>query len=194
MCSETSGEVSDVMAGGSAEIAVEASGDFPDVLPEESEDIAAHLDEAGRDIRDTVGKTGARSAKLGANIAGQAQLSASGSDTFDAEALEGVRTVVDKEWAEGVAAHEEFHTQQKAPDAANVTLEDGQTVTAHEFIEAGAIAAQEKVAPVSVQRLSTEYKAIRQKFARILPSDRLLERSKQGRLKDLAQESLQTSA
>lgn len=185
MREETADGARTVIVGDAAQHAVAASKDFPDVLPAEAEDVAALLDEAGRDIGETVGKTNARNEKLGEGIAGQAQLSSSGSDTFDAGALEGEGKVVDKEWAAGVAAHEQFHTQQHEPDTENVTLANGQEITAHEFIEAGAIAAQEKAAPRSVQRLSAEYQAIRRKLASVLPPDQLLERSKKGALKDL---------
>jgi hypothetical protein len=148
--------------------------------------VAKHLEQAGKDVEETMGKTNAKNESLGEGIAGQAQLNAAGTQTFDAQALEGEGTVVDGEWAKGVAEHEQFHTEQKEPDADQVILANGDVLTAHDFIEAGAIAAQEKAASGSVNRLSDDYKQIRTRFAALLPSDQLLELSREGKLREAA--------
>ena len=150
---------------------------------------ADHLEQAADDIRGSVGKSGAIHKELPEGVAGQAMLGREGTATFDAESLVGGERVVDRDMAEGVAAHEQFHTEQEAPDAAEVTLKDGTRITDHEFIEAGAIAAQEEVNPQSVERLSDDYKAIRGKVGSLLSPDRLVELSRRGKMRQFAAEA-----
>jgi hypothetical protein len=152
-------------------------------------ETADHLKQAAEDIRASVGKSGAIHEELPEGVAGQAMLGREGSATFDARSLEGEGKVVDRDMSEGVAAHEDFHTKQRAPDAAEVTLTDGTTITDHEFIEAGAIAAQERQSARSVDRLSAEYKAIREKVGALLSPDWLVALSREGKLRQFAAEA-----
>ena len=115
-------------------------------------------------------------------------MGATGSDSFDARSLEGEEGVVDVEMAKGLAAHEQFHTEQSEPDAEEVTLGTGEKIMAHDFIEAGAIAAQEKVAPGSIRKLSLGYQALYAKVCRFGSKNRVEELSRKGELRRFASE------
>ena len=130
-------------------------------------------------------------ADLGPGIAGQAYLGVAGSESIDPYAIQGDGTssFIDTEMAKGVAAHEKFHTEQQAPNALSITV--GATeVTADEFIEAGAIVAQAKAAPGSVEKLSTEYQGLYGKVLQLLPdSHRVQELSRTGDLEAFGEEA-----
>ena len=153
----------------------------------EIREVADQVERAGKDLGEAFKDTNARQEDLPEGIAGTAFLSQAGTASFDAVAMEGAGEVVDVEMAKGTDAHEFFHTQQAAPDVDEVRVTSADTITAHEFIEAGAIAAQEEAAPASVERLSDDYKAIRAKVARVLSRQDLLRLSREGKLSEVPQ-------
>lgn len=169
----------------------------------EAREVADRVERAGSDLREAFKGTNAKSEDLPEGVAGQAFLSQAGTASFDAIAMEGTGEVVDVEMAKGTDAHELFHTLQAAPDVDSVVIpsssevvsaeispeyvSSADTITAHEFIEAGAIAAQEEEAPASVERLSDDYLAIRAKVARVLSRQDLLRLSREGKLSKVPQ-------
>ncbi|MFA6523329.1 MAG: hypothetical protein WCS85_03090 [Candidatus Peribacteraceae bacterium] len=152
---------------------------------EDRREVMRHLEEARQSVAKAFEGSQATNKALPEGMAGQAFQGQSGSETFDARAIEGQENVVDAAWAEGVAAHEHHHTEQQHTDVASVRLQDGMEITEHDLAEAGAIEAQEKAAPRSIDRLSEEYKGIRRKMRSLLPSAKILELSKSGKLSAL---------
>lgn len=143
---------------------------------------ACHLARAADELRQAFQESNPAIADLGPGIVGQAHLGVAESESIDPHAIqgEGASSFIDTEMAKGVAAHETFHTEQQAPDVPSIEV-GGTEVTADEFIEAGAIAAQAKTAPGSVAKLSAEYQELYGKVLTLLPDrDRVQELSRVG--------------
>jgi|GEM_PF-3321195 len=168
---------------------VEDGGPQGEMVLQENE-IAGHLEQGARDIEKTLGDVDPRIEKLPQGVAGQAYLGEAGSERVSLTAIEGgEETLIDRDLAAGVAAHERFHTEQAPPDLPQVEV-NGITITALEFIEFGAIAQQEAVNPQSVQKISAEYKGLYAKVLQVAPSkERAKELSKRGALEQFAREA-----
>lgn len=154
---------------------------------ETTSEAALHLRGAAESLKQAMGEVNPRMEVLPENKAGQASLGQDGSEVVDplTPLIEGGGQLIDSEWARAVATHEEFHAEQKQPDVEVA----GNSVTAHEFLEAGAIAAQLKVAPQSFNRLSTEYQALYRKVLGLLPDrEKVMELSREGKLKQFEKE------
>ncbi len=152
------------------------------------EDAATHLREGAGHLEQTMGQVNPQMEDLPDGVAGQAYLGQQGTETVDPFAplnTQGQGNLIDVEMAKGVAEHEKFHVGQKEPDAEVA----GVNVTAHEFIEAGAIAAQLKVAPQSFNKLSLKYQSLYRKVLSLMSdSERVMELSRAGKLQQFAKE------
>ena len=153
------------------------------------DDTAVHLRKGAEHLEQAMGKVNPHMHDLPDGVAGQAHLGEQGTETVDPLAtlnVQGQASLIDVEMARAVAEHERFHVGQREPDAEV----NGMNVTAYEFIEAGAIAAQLKVAPQSLSKLSQGYQILYRKVLGLLPdSQRVMELSKEGKLRQFAKEA-----
>jgi hypothetical protein len=161
---------------------------------------ADELEDGAKTLRDSFGDgKPPENAELADGVAGQAMLNRPGSQQFDARKVMGQDAVVDKDAAVGLVAHEDEHTRQKVANAAAIDLRTGQQVqvaedfvrddhivTATELYEAGAMAAQAKVAPKSIDGLHPSYIATRRKLSKLLPDQQITELARAGDLTGLA--------
>jgi hypothetical protein len=122
--------------------------------PEEREGTADVLQEAAENLHQAFRGASPTLRKLPDDTAGEAQL---GADVIriDPQKLSGEHTIVDRERAEDILAHEQEHTEQSAEADADAIEIHGQRFDAREIREAAAISVQRSVA-----FLSDEYRSI----------------------------------
>ncbi|MBT7337472.1 hypothetical protein HN801_02085 [Candidatus Peregrinibacteria bacterium] len=123
-------------------------------LDEEAE-VAAHLDEAAKDIRSSIGSAMTMK-ELPGGVAGQAQLGTDNVwiDSNSIRASDG-NSIIDTTVASDIADHEEEHTRQSAEANQEGVEINGQQFDAREVREAAAISVQKET-----DFLSAEYKKI----------------------------------
>jgi osmotically-inducible protein OsmY len=129
------------------------------IAPEDAEgevkDVAAHLDEAAKDVRSSIGNA-VTMKELDAGVAGQAQL---GTDKvwIDSQSIRATSgdSLIDTTVASDIADHEEEHTRQSADANQEGVTINGKEFDAREVREAAAISVQRET-----DFLSAEYKQI----------------------------------